>query len=73
MFFILPSIVAIICPFLIEEPSFFFGTNFMFLSISLNVCLANSNPPIIPFWLAINFIFLLILFFKRLDVISPEG
>ena len=73
MFFILPSIVAITFPFLIEEPSFFFGTNFIFLSISLKVCLANSNPPIIPFSLLINLIFLIELLSNKFDVMSPDG
>ena len=49
IFLILPSIVATILPFLILDPSLFFILNFIFLSINLNVCFANSNPPIIPF------------------------
>ena len=67
IFLIFPSIVAITLPFLIADPSFFLISNFIFLSINLNVCLANSNPPIIPVWLEINFTFFLILFFNKFE------
>ncbi len=45
----------------------------MFLSNKLNVCLANSNPPIIPFSLLISLTFEIELLFNRFVVISPEG
>ena len=68
-----PSITAITDPLLIFDPSFFFTWNLMFLSNKLNVCLANSNPPIIPFSLLIRLAFEIELLFNRLVVISPEG
>ena len=73
MFWAFPSIVATKSFFLTEDPSFFFRLNFIFLSINLNVCFANSNPPIIALWFEINFIFVFLLFLTKLEVISPEG
>ena len=59
--------------FFTKDPSFFFTINFIFLSIRENVLFANNNPPIIASSLAINFALIILLFFTRLEVISPEG
>ena len=48
MCFILPFTMAIVSPLLTLDPSFFFKLILIFLSINLNVCLTNYNPPIIP-------------------------
>ena len=45
----------------------------MFLSNNLNVCLANSNQPIIPFSLLISLTFEIDLLFNKFVVISPKG
>ena len=67
IFLILPLIVATTSFFFIFDPSFFLVLNIIFLSINLKVCLANSNPPIIPSWLEISLIFFVLLF-KSSDV-----
>ena len=73
IFLILPSIIAITEPLFTKDPSFFFVINLILLSNKLKVCLANSKPPIIPFWLLINLTFLEELLSNKFDVISPEG
>ena len=48
-------------------------SEFQQVSNILKVCLANSTPPIIPFSLLINLIFLIKLLSNKFDVMSPDG
>ena len=72
MFWTLPWIIATSDFFFTKDPSFFFTINFIFLSIRENALFANNKPPIIASSLAINFALMVLLFFTRLEVISPE-